>query len=60
LADDTRTENILRERAAIPEEILVTHRFKDVDITPKEAVIYGLVHAVKDFSLPKGHQIIEI
>jgi len=60
LADDTRTENILRERAAIPGEILVARRFKDVYITPKEAMIYGLVHAVKEFSLPKGHHITQI
>ncbi|HEX3487400.1 MAG TPA: ATP-dependent Clp protease proteolytic subunit [Micropepsaceae bacterium] len=60
LADDARTENILRERAAIPEEILVARRFKDVYITPKEAVIYGLVHGVQNFTMPKGHQIIEI
>ncbi|HEY4264779.1 MAG TPA: ATP-dependent Clp protease proteolytic subunit [Micropepsaceae bacterium] len=60
LADDTRTESILRERAAIPEEILVARRFKDLYITPKEAMIYGLVHAVKNFSLPKGHQILQI
>jgi hypothetical protein len=60
LADDTRTENILRERAAIPEEILVARRFKDLYITPKEAQIYGLVHGVKTFALPKGHQIIQI
>lgn len=60
LADDTRTENILRERAAIPEEILVARRFKDVYITPKEAVIYGLVHGVKEFSLPKGNQIVQV
>jgi ATP-dependent Clp protease protease subunit len=60
LADDRRTENILRERAAIPEEILTARRYKDVYITPKEAVIYGLVHAVKEFELPKGHQIVQI
>jgi len=29
-------------------------------ITPKEAVIYGLVHAVKDFMLPEGYKIIQI
>jgi hypothetical protein len=29
-------------------------------ITPKEAVIYGLVHAVKEFKLPQGHQITQI
>jgi ATP-dependent Clp protease protease subunit len=60
LADDARTENILRDRAAIPGEILVARRFKDVYITPKEAVIYGLVHAVKDFFLPEGHKMTQI
>lgn len=60
LADDGRTENILRERAAIPGEILVARRFKDVYITPREAVIYGLVHGVKDFVLPGGHKISQI
>ena len=29
-------------------------------ITPKEAVIYGLVHAVKEFKLPHGHKITQI
>ena len=60
LADDRRTENILRERAAIPEEILTARRFKDVYITPNEAVIYGLVHAVKEFTLPDGDNIVQI
>jgi len=60
LADDRRTENILRERAAIPEEILTARRYKDVYITPKEAVIYGLVHGVKEFELPHGNHIDQI
>ena len=60
LADDRRTENILRERAAIPEEILTARRFKDVYITPHEAVIYGLVHGVREFSLPNGDNIVQI
>jgi ATP-dependent Clp protease, protease subunit len=59
-ADDLRTENILRERAAIPEEILTARRFREIYITPREAIIYGLVHAVKEFSLPKGNQIVQI
>jgi ATP-dependent Clp protease protease subunit len=59
-ADDRRTENILRERAAIPEEILTARRFREIYITPKEAVIYGLVHAVKDFTLPKGSRMVQI
>ena len=55
-----RTEAILRERAAIPEEILNARRFKDVYITPKEAVIYGLVHAVREFVLPESEEIVQI
>ena len=35
------------------------HLLKGI-ITPKEAVIYGLVHAVKEFKLPPGHQITQI
>ena len=60
LADDARTENILRQRASIPEELLTARRFRDVYITPREAVIYGLVHGVKEFALPKGHEIVQI
>ena len=59
-ADDLRTENILRERAAIPEEILTARRFRDIYITPREAVHFGLVHAVKEFTLPKGKKINQI
>jgi ATP-dependent Clp protease protease subunit len=60
LADDRRTEEILRLRAAIPEEILTARRFKDVYITPKEAMIYGLIHGIRDFELPKDAQMVQI
>ena len=60
LADETRTENILRERANVPEGVLTDRRSKDVYITPSDAITYGLVHAVREFSLPQGHQIFQI
>ena len=60
LADDMRTENILRERTSIPEEILSVRRFKDVFIVPNDAVKFGLVDGVRDFSLPSGSKIIQI
>jgi len=60
LADDARTENILRQRAAIPEEILTARRYRDIYITPRDAVVYGIVHAVKEFALPKDQQILQI
>lgn len=60
LADDARTEAILRECANVPEDILADRRSRDVYITAKEAVTYGLAHGVREFRLPPGHQIIQI
>jgi ATP-dependent protease ClpP protease subunit len=60
LADDARTENILRERANIPDEILSARRVKDVHITPDEALKFGLVHGVSEFSLPNGQEILQV
>ena len=55
LADEKRTESILRERASVPESVLTDRRAKDVYITPDDALAYGLVHAIREFALPKGH-----
>ena len=60
LADDQRTENILRQRAAIPDDILAARRFREVHITPEKAVEFGLAHAVCDFALPRGNEILQI
>lgn len=60
LADDSRTENILRERANIPDAILADRRAKDVYITPQEATAFGLVQEVREFALPEGHQILQV
>lgn len=60
LSDDARTESILRERANIPEHILTDRRAKDVYITPNEALAFGLIHAVGEFAVPQGHQILQV
>lgn len=60
LADDDRTDNILRERSRIPEKVLAARRHSEIYISPVQAVNYGLVEAVREFSLPKGQQIIQI
>lgn len=60
LADDRRTENILRERTSIPDETLNARRFRDVHITPEEARNFGIVHDIKEFSLPQGVEVIQI
>lgn len=60
LADDLRTENILRERASIPDDILSARRAKDVHITPQSALDFGLVQGLSEFALPKGYQILQV
>ena len=60
LADDQRTEDILRERISIPGALLTERRFKEVYITAEKAVELGLAHAVCDFSLPEGNEIFQI
>jgi len=60
LADDDRTDNILRERSRIPEEVLAARRHSEIYISPVQAMNYGLVEAVREFSLPQGQQIVQI
>lgn len=60
LAEDQRTENILRERTSIPDVTLNERRFKEVYITPQEAVEFRLCDAVCDFSLPRGNEIFQV
>ncbi|MBJ3785751.1 ATP-dependent Clp protease proteolytic subunit [Devosia sediminis] len=60
LADDDRTDNILRERSRIPSDILAARRHSEIYIPPSKAVDYGLVNAVREFALPQGQQIVQI
>jgi len=60
LADDERTEGILRERTRLPDELLQARRTRDVHITPQEAVTHGLVHGIAEFKVPQGCQILQI
>lgn len=60
LADDQRIEDILRNRTALPDEMLTGRRIKDIHITPQIALKHGLVHGIEDFALPKGNQIFQV
>ena len=60
LRDEARTESILRERARIPEDILAARRVRDVYVTATEALDYGLIHEIGEFTLPPGNQIFQI
>lgn len=60
LAEDARTEDILRERTNIPDDFLAARRVKEVHVTPDQALEWGLVHSVREFSLPKGNEILQV
>lgn len=60
LADDQRTEDILRERTSLTDDILNARRYREVYITPEEAVKFGLADEVRDFALPQGNEILQI
>lgn len=60
LADDERTNSILRERTRLPDDFLNARRLSDVHITPDVALKHEVVHAITEFSVPQGVQLIQI
>lgn len=60
LADDDRTDNILRQYSSIPDDVLAARRFTEIHIAPRQAVDFGLVQGVREFALPKGQHIVQI
>ncbi len=60
LADDDRTDNILRQYSTIPDDVLAARRHSEVHIAPHQAVEFGLVQGVREFALPKGQDIVQI
>ena len=60
LADDDRTDNILRQYSSIPDDVLAARHYSEIHISPRQAVEFGLVQGVREFALPKGQQIVQI
>jgi ATP-dependent Clp protease protease subunit len=60
LADDDRTDDILRQYSAIPDDVLAARRHSEVHISPRQAIEFGLVQGVREFALPKGQQIVQV
>ena len=60
LADDDRTDNILRQYSSIPDDVLAARRHSEVHIAPRQAIEFGLVQGVREFALPKGQQIVQV
>ena len=60
VAEEQRSENILRDRYSIPDELLAARRFREVHFAPEDAVKFGIAHRIEEFSFPRGcemHQI---
>lgn len=60
LADDDRTDDILRQYSTIPDDVLAARRHSEVHISPRQAIEFGLVQGVREFALPKGQQIVQV
>lgn len=60
LAEENRTEGILRERCSIPEDLLAARRTREVHFSPEDALKFGLAHEVKEFALPGGANILQV
>ena len=60
LADDDRTDNILRQYSSIPDDVLAARRFSEIHISPSRALEFGLVQGVREFALPQGQNIVQI
>lgn len=60
LADDERTERILRERTRLPDDLLQARRSRDVYISPEDALTHGLVDGIAEFEVPAGFPIVQI
>jgi ATP-dependent Clp protease protease subunit len=59
-AEDDRTDQIFRARTTITDEILLSKRSREIYLSPQEALKFGLVHEIGDFSVPAGVQVIQI
>jgi ATP-dependent Clp protease, protease subunit len=60
LKDEARIEGILRDRTIIPDEILFKRRANDIYLAADDALKYGLVHSVEEFTLPAGNKVFHL
>lgn len=59
-ADDERTERIMRDRTKLSDEILGARRVREVNLSAKDALEFGLVHDVREFTVPLGSEIVQL
>ena len=55
MADDRRTETILRRHVRLTEEMWNVHAYSDLHLAATDALGTGLIHRIGDFAPPAGH-----
>lgn len=60
LAEEDRSDGILRQRCSIPQDYLTARRFREVHFSAQDAVKFGVAHRLEELSIPRGEQVIQI
>lgn len=60
MADDRRTESILRRHVTLSQAMWDVHAYSDLHLAAPEALDAGLVHRIGDFSPPPGSLVFNI
>lgn len=58
--EDARVEQILRSNINLPKRLWVLHRHSNLNLTAEEAMRFGLIGTIQDFSPSQGIQIYNI
>ncbi|HEY0307081.1 MAG TPA: ATP-dependent Clp protease proteolytic subunit [Acidobacteriaceae bacterium] len=58
ILEDARTEGILRTHLQLPEELWNQHAYHEVYLSGEDALKYGLVDEIAEFSPPKGTKVL--
>ena len=60
MADDLRTEQLLRQHVHLTEENWKVHAYSDLHLTAQEALAVGMIDSIADFSPPPGKRLCNI
>lgn len=60
LAEEQRTESILRERTKLSDALLEARRRGELYFTAEKALEYGLIDSIAEFILPPGNKVFQI
>ncbi|WP_326940060.1 ATP-dependent Clp protease proteolytic subunit [Actimicrobium sp. GrIS 1.19] len=60
MADDRRTEEVLRNHVQLPQAMWDVHAYSDLHLAAPDALDVGLVHRIGDFAPPPGGLLLNI